>query len=122
MSQYAALAAFDVDTLTILEQRRQIFEQRRNVLLPALRELGFKVPVTPQGAFYLYADCSELLNNEIGDSMALSRFLLKEAGVAMTPGLDFGRFQADRHCRFAYTTDEARLLQAVDRMQALLQR
>lgn len=120
MSQYAALAAFEQNTLEILEQRRQIFEQRRNTLLPALRDLGFEIPVTPQGAFYLYANCSKLLTNEISDSMALSKFLLKEAGVAMTPGLDFGSFQADLHCRFAYTTDVENLLRAVDKISKVL--
>jgi aspartate/methionine/tyrosine aminotransferase len=120
MSQYAALAAFEQNTLDILEQRRQIFEQRRNGLLPALRSLGFEIPVTPQGAFYLYANCSKLLTGEITDSMALSKFLLKEAGVAMTPGLDFGHYQADLHCRFAYTTDIEKLLKAVERMAQVI--
>jgi len=117
MSQYAALAAFEQNSLDILEHRRQIFQQRRNALLPALKQLGFTLPVTPQGAFYLYADCSKLLNDTVPDSMALSRYLLKEAGVAITPGLDFGNFQAENHCRFAYTTSEERLLQAVDRIE-----
>ncbi len=116
MSQYAALAAFQVETLTVLEQRRQAFEQRRNTLLPLLKEIGFSIPVTPQGAFYLYADCSALLNENIQDSMALSRSLLKEAGVAITPGLDFGHYQAESHCRFAYTTDERRLIEAAERI------
>ena len=120
MSQYAALAAFEQNTLEILEQRRQIFEQRRNGLLPALRDLGFEIPVTAQGAFYLYANCSKFLTGEISDSMDLSKFLLKEAGVAMTPGLDFGRYQADLHCRFAYTTDIEKLLKAVERIAAII--
>ena len=120
MSQYAALAAFEQNTLEILEQRRQIFEQRRNGLLPALRDLGFEIPVTAQGAFYLYANCSKFLTGEISDSMALSKFLLKEAGVAMTPGLDFGRYQADLHCRFAYTTDIEKLLKAVEKMAQVI--
>ena len=120
MSQYAALAAFQQNTLEILEQRRQTFEQRRNVLLPALRDLGFEVPVSPQGAFYLYADCSSFLNEQIPDSMALSQFLLKEAGVAITPGLDFGSYHADQHCRFAYTTGAEKLLKAVERISTVI--
>ncbi len=116
MSQYAALAAFKPDTLATLEQRRQILQQRRDALMPALEQVGFKFAVKPQGAFYLYADCSAFLNEQIPDSMALSRFLLKEAGVAITPGLDFGLFEADKHCRFAYTTSEERLLEAADRI------
>jgi aspartate/methionine/tyrosine aminotransferase len=120
MSQYAALQAFEQDTLDILEQRRQIFEQRRNALLPALRDLGFEIPVTPQGAFYLYANCSKFLNDKITDSMDLSKFLLKEAGIAMTPGLDFGDYQANLHCRFAYTTDVEKVLRAVEKISNII--
>jgi aspartate/methionine/tyrosine aminotransferase len=120
MAQYAALVAFEQDTLDILEQRRQLFEQRRNALLPALCELGFEIPSMPQGAFYLYANCSNLLNDNIRDSMALSQFLLNKAGVAITPGLDFGYHQADLHCRFAYTTDIEILLQATEKIAQVI--
>ncbi len=116
MSQYAALAAFNDETLAILEQRRQIFEQRRNSLLPELQSIGLDIKVTPQGAFYIYADCSRFLNEELPDSMALSKFWLHKAGVAVTPGNDFGSHLAEQHIRFAYTTDEKRLLEAVERI------
>lgn len=116
MSQYAALAAFNQNTLDILEERRQVLQHRRDALLPALKQLGFNIPITPQGAFYLYADCSQLLSDKIPDSMGLSRFLLRESEIAMTPGLDFGQFQAEKHCRFAYTTSEERLLEAAERI------
>lgn len=121
-AQYAALAAFEQRSLDILEQRRQAFENRRDTLLPALAALGFEFPVTPQGAFYLYADCSKLLNDKVADSMALSRYLLNEAGVAVTPGRDFGHYQADHHLRFAYTTEVSRLLTAAERIQSALQK
>lgn len=120
MSQYAALAAFNQNTLDILEERRQVLQHRRDALLPALKQLGFNFPITPQGAFYLYADCSQLLSDKIPDSMGLSRFLLRESGIAMTPGLDFGQFQAEKHCRFAYTTSENRLLEAAERIGMVL--
>jgi aspartate/methionine/tyrosine aminotransferase len=122
MSQYAALAAFEADTLALLEQRRQILQQRRDALMPALEQVGFNFTVKPQGAFYLYADCSALLNEQVPDSMALSRYLLKKAGVAITPGLDFGNFEAEKHCRFAYTTSEERLLEAAERVGKALGR
>ena len=120
MSQYAALAAFQQTTLTILEQQRLILQQRRDSLMPALKQLGFEIPIMPEGAFYLYADCSALLSESVPDSMALSRFLLNEAGVAITPGQDFGQFQSKTHCRFAYTTNEERLLEAVRRIEKVL--
>lgn len=119
MSQYAALAAFSSESLEILEQRRQIFEQRRNSLLPALQTIGIDVDATPQGAFYIYGSCSAFLNEQYPGSMALTKFWLKQAGVAVTPGNDFGRHLAERYIRFAYTNDEQRLLEAVERISAI---
>lgn len=120
MSQYAALSAFNKDMLDILEQRCQIFEQRRNVLLPALQNIGLEIKATPQGAFYIYANCSHFLNDKLPNSMALSKHWLQKAGVAVTPGNDFGHNLAEQHIRFAYTTDEQRLLEAVERISKLI--
>ncbi len=119
VSQYAALAAFETSTLAILEQRRCVFEQRRNTLLSALQSLGFDIKATPQGAFYIYADCQHFLNEQVPDSMALSQYWLNEAGVAVTPGDDFGVHGAQHHIRFAYTQDETKLLEAVARIAQL---
>jgi len=119
MSQYAALAAFEAPTLDILEQRRDLFERRRNILLPALKSLGLNIKAVPTGAFYIYADCQHFLNEQVPDSMALSQYWLRAAGVAVTPGDDFGSHEAQHHIRFAYTQDEARLLEAVERIAQL---
>ncbi|HLA29561.1 MAG TPA: pyridoxal phosphate-dependent aminotransferase [Pseudomonas sp.] len=112
MAQHAALACFQAQTLEILEQRRHEFERRRDYLLPALRELGFKIAVEPQGAFYLYADISAFG----GDAYAFCQHFLETEHVAFTPGLDFGRHLAGQHVRFAYTQDLSRLQQAVERI------
>ncbi len=117
-AQHAALAAFEPATLEILEQRRSEFQQRRDYLLPALTELGFKIKSEPQGAFYLYADCSELTD----DSFAFCHRLLEDAGVAVTPGKDFGDHLPARHLRFAYTTSQQRLAEGVKRIRAFLGR
>ncbi|CRI62913.1 putative Aspartate aminotransferase [Thiocapsa sp. KS1] len=101
-AQHAALAAFDPATVEILETRRLAFQRRRDRLLPALRDLGFGIPVQPSGAFYLYARLPD--NLEI-DSMTFTTRMLEEAGVALTPGHDFGRHDAGRHVRFAYTRE-----------------
>ncbi|NQY26305.1 MAG: pyridoxal phosphate-dependent aminotransferase [Piscirickettsiaceae bacterium] len=119
MSQYAALSAFNSDTLAILEQRRHYFEQRRNTLLPELQNIGLEIEVTPQGAFYIYANCRQFLNEQIPDSMALSKYWLQKAGVAVTPGNDFGHNKAEQYIRFAYTADTQRLLQAVERINTI---
>lgn len=112
-AQYAAMAAFKPETKKILEARRDEFKQRRDFLLPALRELGFDIPVTPQGAFYLYANCEKFTD----DSFKFSRQLLEEAGVAVTPGLDFGSNKPGQHLRFSYTTSLQRLQEGVKRIK-----
>jgi aspartate/methionine/tyrosine aminotransferase len=116
LAQHAALRAFDADNLEVLESRREAFRERRDYLLPALRQLGFDIPVTPAGAFYLYADCSRFTS----DSYAFSQRLLEEAGVAITPGTDFGTFRPERHVRFAYTTSLENLREGVRRLQDYL--
>ena len=116
LAQHAALAAFTPETTAILEERRKEFQRRRDYLLPALRELGFKIPVTPEGAFYLYADCSRFTD----DSYLFAQNLLEEKGVAVTPGRDFGANRANQHLRFAYTTSMEQLAEGVARLRDFL--
>lgn len=116
IAQYAALAAFEPETRAILGERREAYRERRDFLLPALRELGFEIPVVPQGAFYLYANCSQFTD----DSYAFAEDVLEQAGVAITPGRDFGANNPERHLRFAYTTSMEQLKEGVDRLAAFL--
>jgi aspartate/methionine/tyrosine aminotransferase len=116
-AQHAALAAFLPATLNELETRKAELRARRDYLLPALRGLGFDIPVTPQGGFYLYADCGRFTP----DSHAFASRLLDRAGVAVTPGIDFGRHRAERHVRFAYTQPLPRLAEAITRLERFLQ-
>ncbi|MEH6584988.1 MAG: pyridoxal phosphate-dependent aminotransferase [Halioglobus sp.] len=116
MAQYAALTGFESSTRAILDERRDIFQQRRDFLLPAVRELGFEVPCAPQGAFYIYADASRFTT----DSQAFCMKLLEQHGVALTPGLDFGHHRAAEHLRFSYTTSMDRLEVAVERLARVL--
>lgn len=117
-AQYAALAAFLPETTAILEARRTEFQARRDFLLPCLTKLGFQIKTPPEGAFYIYADCSALTN----DSFGFARDLLEQAGVAITPGLDFGSHAPERHVRFAYTVSLDKLEDGVERIAAFLQR
>jgi aspartate/methionine/tyrosine aminotransferase len=116
IAQHAALRAFDEDSINILESRRREFRQRRDYLLPALRDTGFDIPVIPDGAFYLYANCSRFTD----DSYSFTSRLLEEAGVAITPGIDFGIHQPETHVRFAYTTSLENLQEGVRRLRAFL--
>ncbi|MBI2277645.1 MAG: pyridoxal phosphate-dependent aminotransferase [Dechloromonas sp.] len=112
-AQHAALAAFEPATIAILETRRAEFRKRRDFLAPALEAIGFRITARPEGAFYLYCDCSALAD----DSFALARDLLEKTGVAATPGLDFGSNAPEKHIRFAYTTGVERLAEAAERLR-----
>lgn len=111
-AQHAALAAFSAETIAILEARREVFRQRRDLLLPGLQHLGFDIPAIPQGAFYIYAG----INGLAQDSFDLAERLIADAGVAATPGLDFGANAPERHMRFAYTVTQDKLAQGLERM------
>ncbi|TXI73904.1 MAG: pyridoxal phosphate-dependent aminotransferase [Dechloromonas sp.] len=117
-AQYAALAAFLPETIALLEERRAEFRRRRDFLAPELEAIGFKVTARPEGAFYLYCDCSALTT----DSFTFARELLEQVGIAATPGLDFGNNAPERHIRFAYTTNLDRLDEAAARLRRYLGR
>ncbi|HHO59411.1 MAG TPA: pyridoxal phosphate-dependent aminotransferase [Thiotrichales bacterium] len=112
IAQHAALVALQAETEKVLQQRRDEFKCRRDFLLPALTAMGFKVPVRPEGAFYIYAQCDAFTDN----SFDWSGELLEQQGVAITPGVDFGDYDAHRYCRFAYTRPVEVLAQAVERI------
>ena len=116
LAQHAALAAFHPATIAIFEHRRREFQARRDLMLPGLERLGFGVAAQPRGAFYIYADSSQLGP----DSRILAERLLADAGVAATPGLDFGSNEPRRHMRFAYTVEQARIAEGLARMEKLL--
>jgi aspartate/methionine/tyrosine aminotransferase len=113
IAQYAGLACFTPEAIAIFEERKAEFRRRRDYIVPALRELGFKVPVTPDGAFYVYADCSALSD----DADALTIRMLNEAGVVLVPGLDFGPYTARQYIRVSYATSMENLQEAVARLR-----
>jgi len=111
-AQHAALAAFEPPTLQALEERRREFQRRRDFLLPALERAGLAIPARPAGAFYAYADCSAFG----GEAKRFALQLLEEAGVAATPGADFGANGTGACLRFAYTRSLGELEEAAARI------
>jgi len=93
-----------------------LFKERRDFLLPALTELGLGISSVPQGAFYLYADCSAVSE----DSQTFANELLEQQGVAITPGMDFGEHNASRYVRVSYANDLERLKEGVERIRKFL--
>ncbi|MDY7579653.1 pyridoxal phosphate-dependent aminotransferase [Herbaspirillum sp. RTI4] len=113
ISQHAALACFTPDSIALYEERKAEFKRRRDYIVPALESLGFTVPVKPDGAFYVYADCSGWSD----DADRLTLEMLNEAGVVLVPGLDFGPHTARRYLRLSYATSMENLEEAVRRLQ-----
>jgi aspartate/methionine/tyrosine aminotransferase len=116
IAQHAGVACFLPQSIALYEQRKAEFRRRRDYLVPALRTLGFQVPVMPDGAFYVYADCSALTD----DADRLSIEILNQAGVVLVPGLDFGPFTARRYMRVSYATSMENLQEAVRRLRDFL--
>ena len=118
VAQYAALGAFSTDAKNEMERNKAEFKKRRDFLVPALRKLGFGVPLMPEGAFYVYAK----LPAGLGSSEAFAQSLLEQHHVAITPGTDFGTYLAEDYARFSYSQDLETLRKGVERITLALER
>lgn len=112
LSQHAAVAAFDCRPE--LDARVAAYARNRSLLLERLPRAGFERLAPADGAFYLYADASRLTN----DSPALCARILKETGVALTPGVDFDPARGHRFVRFSFAGSEDSMRVACDRLIA----
>ena len=121
VSQYAALACFEPDSLAEYERRRAEFKARRDYFVPALRELGFEIPVEADGAFYVWADCSKICQKlGIKDSWDFAFEVMQRAHLAITPGRDFGTAETARFVRFSFANSLEQLQSSVARLRAML--
>jgi aspartate/methionine/tyrosine aminotransferase len=116
LAQHAALACFEADSIAVFEARRLEFRRRRDAVVPALERLGLRVPVMPDGAFYAWIDASAVR----ADSWAFGFELMQRAQVALTPGRDFARRDAERYIRLSFARSMTELMEATDRIGALL--
>jgi (5-formylfuran-3-yl)methyl phosphate transaminase len=114
ISQYAAVFAFDA--ADAVETMRKTYGERRDFMLRRLRGLGFRIPLDPEGAFYIYAGIEKWGL----DSMEFAERALREAKTAITPGYDFGSFGAGTHVRFSYANSMERLSAGCDRLEMWL--
>ncbi|HMA71931.1 MAG TPA: aminotransferase class I/II-fold pyridoxal phosphate-dependent enzyme [Xanthobacteraceae bacterium] len=116
LSQVAAEAAFD--GRDEMETVKHGYEVNRRLLVEGLPRAGFDQFLPVDGAFYLYADVSRFCN----DSLDFARRMLEEAGVAVTPGVDFDPVQGHRFIRLCYAGATADVGEAVERLGAWLKR
>ena len=112
LSQHVAIAAFDARDE--LEDIKAVYARNRLLLLEELPKAGFTTILPADGAFYLYADISHLG----GDSAAFAQRMLKEIGVAVTPGLDFDAARGSHFLRFSYAGRTEEMAEAARRLRA----
>jgi aspartate/methionine/tyrosine aminotransferase len=116
VAQRAALACFQPSALAQYEMRRTSFAQRRDLAVAALNAMGLTVPVTPDGAFYAYADVSA----HAASSWDFCLDMMHRAQVALTPGRDFGPAHGERTLRLSFASETAQLQTALQRLAAVL--
>ena len=121
ISQHAALACFEAESIKEYERRRAEFKARRDYFIPALNSMGLSVPVMPDGAFYAWADCSQICSKlGISGSWDFAFEVMRQAHVAITPGRDFGVDQTANFVRFSTASSMAQLHESVARLRAML--
>ena len=111
IAQVAALGAFE--GFEELEANRRIYARNRELLLNELPRAGFAKIAPADGAFYLYADVSDLTS----DSPSYARRILDEAGIAVTPGVDFDAGRGAKFLRFSYSGSTADMAEAAKRLR-----
>ncbi|GHF69907.1 aminotransferase [Seohaeicola zhoushanensis] len=109
-SQVAALAAMECDEE--LQANLRVYAENRRLMLEGLPKAGFTRIAPPDGAFYVYADVSDLTS----DSRAFAAEILEKAGVAVTPGLDFDPVRGATTLRFSYARSTADIAEGLDRL------
>lgn len=113
-SQVAALAAMDCEDE--LQANMDVYRANRALMLEGLPLAGFDRIAPPDGAFYVYADVSEITD----DSRALASEILDKAGVAVTPGLDFDPVRGHTTLRFSYARSTADIREGLARLTAFM--
>ncbi|KKW67989.1 aminotransferase [Lampropedia cohaerens] len=121
IAQHAALACFHPESLAEYERRRALFGERLALFTAPLAAMGLQVPVQPDGAFYVWADCRDAAHRlGVQGSWEFAFALLERARIAIAPGKDFGPQGAQNFVRFSVATSRDNLEDALTRMQALL--
>ncbi len=115
MSQWAGVAAL-AEAGPEVEQRRAVYNERRIYMVRRLRELGFGLPVEPEGAFYVLVNAKHLARS----SYELAFEILEKAGVGVSPGIDFGD-NAEGYIRFSYANSLENIREGLDRIEAFLE-
>ena len=112
--QHAGVAALKGPQDKVLEMVRT-YDKRRRYMLDRIRKIGLNVRASPMGAYYILADAKQYG----ASSLELSWRILEEAGVAVTPGIDFGD-GAEGYLRFSYANSIENISEGMDRLEKYL--
>ena len=110
------LAKYSIENEQELKKNTRIYTSNRNSLLKALPEIGFDILSYPMGGFYIYCNIKKFSDN----SQSFCDFILKETGVAITPGIDFDKKRGLKTVRFSYCISEDKVEEAIKRLKKLL--
>jgi aspartate/methionine/tyrosine aminotransferase len=115
-AQWGAVAGLK-ETEKDVQKMRETYDRRRRFLIPKLRALGFGITVEPTGAFYVLANAKRFSK----DSYRFAFDILKEAKVAVAPGIDFGT-NAEGYVRFCYANSLENIEEGMNRLERYLER
>ena len=114
IAQWAGIAALtkaDED----IERMRSVYNERRIFMIGRLKKMGFKLPVEPKGAFYVFVNAKHISDN----SYNLAFEILENAGVGVTPGIDFGK-NGEGYLRFSYANSIENIAEGLNRIEKFL--
>ena len=114
VSQIAALAALDAKDE--LNENVKVYKKNREILLKELPDAGFTTFSPPDGAFYVYVDISKFSK----DSLNFCKKVLNEAGVAITPGLDFDQNRGSSTIRLSYARSTEDIIEGTKRLKKFM--
>ena len=115
-AQVAALGALSPEGRAELDGHQAVYTANRALMLDGLAKAGFTKTAPADGAFYVYADVSDWTN----DSQAFCAEILEQAGVAVTPGLDFDPQRGHQTLRFSYARSTEDIEEGIARLQAFM--
>lgn len=115
-AQVAALGALSPDGRAELDTHRDTYARNRTILQDGLHKAGLDRTAPADGAFYVYADVSHLTQ----DARAFAAQILDQAGVAVTPGLDFDKARGAGTLRFSYARATEDIEEGVARLTNFL--
>jgi len=113
-SQIAALHALDCENE--LKNNLDVYKENRKLMIKGLKDSGFSKISSPDGAFYIYADVSKFCN----DSLEFANRVLKEAKVAITPGLDFDSKRGNSTIRFSYARSTEDIIKGLEKLNIFM--